>query len=382
MATTVTAPVNNNISLASRYLPILDEIYERGALTSVLDTVSDRVRWIGAKTVNLFNINMVGLADYSRNNGFVSGDTNGAWEPYTINVDRGRSYMVDVMDNDESVGMAFGALVGEAERTQIVPEVDAYRFAKYASAAGLKATPVTVSDSTNVADLIDAAEAEMNNAQVPYEGRILFVNPTAYKQLRKNITRMVLNGDKNVNNNIEMYNDMRIVQVPQSRFNTAVTLNTAANSSALGGYTLAGVPINFMIIHPSAILQVVKHVVPRVFSPEVNQEADAWKFDYRIYHDCWAQENKVNGIYLCASAPATAMSASPTSLGLNHQEAAGNITVSNSYGGIKAESTAPDVATVSVSGTTVSVAKVTAGSATVKITDGIGQSVDVSVTLS
>ena len=53
-----------------------------------------------------------------------------------------------------------------------------------------------------------------------------------------------------------------------------------------------------MIVHPTAVLQVVKHQIPRIFSPEVNQEADAWKFDYRVYHDCWVKDQKTNGIYV------------------------------------------------------------------------------------
>jgi hypothetical protein len=47
-----------------------------------------------------------------------------------------------------------------------------------------------------------------------------------------------------------------------------------------------------------AVLQVVKHQIHRIFSPEVNQEADAWKFDYRVYHDCWVKAQKTNGIYV------------------------------------------------------------------------------------
>jgi hypothetical protein len=35
----------------------------------------------------------------------------GSWEPYTIEQDRGRSFMIDVLDNDETLGMAFGTLV-------------------------------------------------------------------------------------------------------------------------------------------------------------------------------------------------------------------------------------------------------------------------------
>ena len=32
--------------------------------------------------------------------------------------------------------------------------------------------------------------------------------------------------------------------------------------------------------------------------PDENQKADAWKFDYRLYHDLFVYENKVKGIYL------------------------------------------------------------------------------------
>lgn len=301
MANTVTAPVSNNISLASIYLPILDEVYKRESLTSILDTANERVRWTGAKTANLFAIDMVGLGDYNRNAGFVSGNTNGSWESYTISVDRGRSYMVDVMDNDESVGMAFGSLLGETERTQVIPEVDAYRFAKYASKAGLKATPVNIDGTTNVADLIDDATAELDNAEVPYEGRILFVSPDVYKQLKKNITRYIANGEGDVNTEVEMYNDMRIIKVPQKRFYTQCTLAQPTTSDAIGGFTNAGEKINFLIVHPSAVLQVVKHVIPRIFSPQVNQEADAWKLDYRIVHDAFVETKKTNGIYLSAA---------------------------------------------------------------------------------
>ena len=66
----------------------------------------------------------------------------------------------------------------------------------------------------------------------------------------------------------------------------------------MGGFTIGGNNINFLIVDPRATMQVVKHVVPRVFSPEVNQEADAWKFDYRIYHDCFVQAQKLDGLYL------------------------------------------------------------------------------------
>ena len=45
MATTVSPAISNSIGLASRYLPILDEIYKASSKTAILDTLQDRVRW-------------------------------------------------------------------------------------------------------------------------------------------------------------------------------------------------------------------------------------------------------------------------------------------------------------------------------------------------
>lgn len=298
MATTMTAPVGNSITLAEKFLPLLEEVYKRGSLTSFLDTANNRVQWTGADTVNLFKLSAVGLANYSRNAGYVPGDTDGSWQPYQLTQDRGRSFSVDAMDDEETLGMMMGNLLGEFERLNVVPELDAYRFAKWAGTTGIDGATATIAANADVAALIDTAEASMDNNEVPYEGRILFVNPTIYSQLKGNIERRIINSEDNVNTNVEFYDDMRIVRVPTARFNTAVTINAPTTSSGAGGFTAGGVGINFMIVHPSAIMQVVKHNPIRIFSPAVNQEADAYKLNYRLYHDTFVIGEKAKGIYV------------------------------------------------------------------------------------
>ena len=300
MATTVTAPVSNSIALAQKYLPILDEIYKDGAKSSILDTAEYNVRWIGAKTIQLFNSSSVGLGNYSRNAGFTPGDITQAWESYELAVDRGRSFLVDTMDNDETIGMAFGSLMGEFERVHVVPEVDAYRFAKYAGyvKAGAKTTATDPEgNGVNIASQIDKGMEYMDELEVPHEGRICFISPKAYENLKANVTRYTLNRETDFNNNLEYYNDLVLVKVPQARFATGCILNTASDHDGAGGFTLFGNNLNFLIVDPKCTMQVIKHLVPRVFSPEVNQEADAWKFDYRIYHDCFVQAQKYDGLY-------------------------------------------------------------------------------------
>lgn len=301
MATTVVAPTSNSIALAESFIPFVDEAYKADSKSAILDTANQFVRFTGANTVNIYNLDPVGMSNYDRNAGFVPGDVTGTWQPYVLETDRGRSYQVDVLDNDETLGLTMGYLLNTVERQHIIPEVDAYRFAQYSSgaAAGNVVTETLSAGAATVAS-IDAASVALDNAEVPYEGRILFVSPATYGLLKGGITRMIMNGESDVNYAIEMYNDMRVIRVPQGRFQTAITLNAPTTSSGAGGFAPASgaTAINYMIVHPSAVLQVMKHYAARVFSPEQNIEADAWRVQPRFAHGAWVLAHKNNGIFV------------------------------------------------------------------------------------
>ena len=302
MATTVSPAISNSIGLATEYLPLLDEIYKAESKTAILDTAEDRVRWSNdTHSFYLFETDMVGLGDYSRNGGFVRGDVTAAWRQYIPQFDRARQFLVDRLDNAESMGLAFGTLASEFMRTKVVPENDAVRFAAYSKgAADAMKTAENISSGSAAVQAIDLGTEKLDDAEVPYEGRILFVNPTMYRYLKAGITRYTYNGENGIDYNVEMYNDMRVITVPSGRFNTVCTLAQPDAHDGAGGYTAAGSTINFLIIHPSAIMQVMKLANPRIFSPEVVQEADAWQYDFREYHGVWVKHQKMNGIYVNA----------------------------------------------------------------------------------
>ena len=302
MATTVSPAISNSIGLAAEYLPLLDEIYKAESKTAILDTAEDRVRWSNdTHSFYLFETDMVGLGDYSRNGGFVRGDVTAAWRQYIPQYDRARQFLVDRLDNAESMGLAFGTLASEFMRTKVVPENDAVRFAAYSKgAADAMKTAENISSGSAAVQAIDLGTEKLDDAEVPYEGRILFVNPTMYRYLKAGITRYTYNGENGIDYNVEMYNDMRVITVPSGRFNTVCTLAQPDAHDGAGGYTAAGSTINFLIIHPSAIMQVMKLANPRIFSPEVVQEADAWQYDFREYHGVWVKHQKMNGIYVNA----------------------------------------------------------------------------------
>jgi len=184
-------------------------------------------------------------------------------------------------------------------RLSVIPETDAFRFATYASAVNPVKADITVG-TTDVPGLIDTAEQEMGDKEVPRDGRLLYISEKAYNGLKNKITRILAN-ERGVQRNIEVYDDMEVVRVPQSRFNTAVTLYDGTSNFGFAP-TAGGYKINFMIVHPSAVKNAMKFALPKIFTPDENQSKDAWKFQYRQYHDAFVLDNKVNGIYVhCAN---------------------------------------------------------------------------------
>lgn len=289
----------NSITLAQKFVPMLDEVYKMASLTSDLDGAPELARQ-GANVNELIipMLSMQGLGNYSRNSGYVNGDVTLTNETRKCNFDRGRMFSVDTMDNLETAGIAFGRLAGEFIRTKVVPELDAFRFATYAGLTGISkvSTGATLSDGAAVLKALRAATDKMDEDEVPSEQRYLYITPTllgTVQDLDTTKSREVLQ------------NFAKVVKVPQSRFYTAIKQLSGVNGGedadeSAGGFAKATTAkdINFMVIHKPAVIQYTKHVAPKIIEPAVNQTADAYKFGYRNVGIADAYKNKLAGIYL------------------------------------------------------------------------------------
>ena len=284
----------NAITKFKKYIDRLDAVYKNASLTADLDGDSTLVRdGANANEIIVPKMSLDGLADYSRNGGYVSGDVTLTNETVAFNYDRGRKFGVDAMDNEETAGVAFGKLGSEFIRTKVVPEVDAFRFATYAGISGIgKATAGTLSTGADVIGALRTATSTMDEAEVPMENRILYITPTLYGLVQ----------DMDTSKSREVLGRFsKVVLVPQTRFYTAIDLNDGTTSGEeAGGYAKAsgGKDINFMVIEKSAVLQYPKHIVNKVISPELNQDSDKWLFFFREYGLADVYDNKVAGIYL------------------------------------------------------------------------------------
>lgn len=292
----------NSITLAKNYVALLDEVYKEAALTSVLDSDPTGMRQgANAHEILIQKLSMDGLADYSRNSGYVKGNVKLEWETVQFNYDRGRMFEVDSMDDEETIKTAFGRLSGEFVRTKVAPEGDAFTFAQLASETGISkvAEGATLSTGQGVMDAITAGAGQMDEDEVPQDQRYLFITPTLHnliKQMDTTKSREMLDTFAGV------------IRVPQNKFYTAIDLydgvdhsGTTGQVNESAGYFVkatAGKDINFMIVHKPAVIKFNKHTASNIITPDANQQSDGYIQKYRKYGLVDVYENKRAGIYL------------------------------------------------------------------------------------
>ena len=305
--------INNFAEKAVKFIGILDEIYQKQAITAILDNPALASQFVGTNKIKLPKISVDGAANYDRDNGYVQGGVSVTYEEHELKYDRGRKFRIDVIDDDEAAFDLFRKVTTEYLRTREIPEMDAIRFAEIYAAATRENTLATVKaadiDSTASAlEMFDEAEMVLNEAEVPEENRIMLASYEFYKLL-KNDPKFERRFDVNSNNgNVDrrvrtLDGVTPVLLVPSKRFLTQVQLlDGVTEDQTSGGYkAIAGTSkqINFIYADKSAITGgAVKRNVTKIIEPAVNQQADAYDVHYRVHHDLIIQDNKTAGIYI------------------------------------------------------------------------------------
>ncbi len=289
----------NSIALATQYTQAVDARYRLKSLTANLEVNDDYVRGFdNAGTIQVLSVVTDGLGDYDRTAGFKTGDTTATWASYTIDNDRATSFGVPIMDNAEAGGKIFVQTAKQFMDQQVIPEIDATRFARMAS-GGTTPIAANLADGDAYLAAIDAGVLAMDDSEVPSEGKTLYLSNAGYSLLKneRKISRgfdVLENGAKVINRQFEELDGMRIVKVPKSRFYTGITLNDGTSSF---GYANSGKEINFMIVHKDAVKAITRHQKIRIFPASVNQASENDLYQYRIYHDLIVPSKKTAGVY-------------------------------------------------------------------------------------
>lgn len=299
----------NTASYAALFQTNLDKLIAAVATSTFLEANQEQIQYNGGKTIKIADIAISGLQDYDRATGFKGGDITLSWTDYTLSQDRGVTFQIDRMDNDETMGLASAStVIAEFGRTKVVPEVDAYRYATLAEKARTSdngevvnapaAAALTKGDDLVAA--IDKAIVALKEAGVEKSGLVLVSTPTniglageSQKWQRLTNTTIIPAGTVGAGT-VKTYDEVPIIEATSDRFKLGFTKGTGT----AGGFSLTGAPINFILATKTgAAVAIVKTDKVRIFEPDTNQTADAWKIDVRVYHDIIIPKNKKKAIY-------------------------------------------------------------------------------------
>lgn len=407
----------NTLAYAILFQQELDKQLVAKATSGWMEGNAGLVKYNGGNTIRIPKITMSGLANYDRTNGFVQGSATLAYETMTLTQDRGRAFMLDAMDVDETNFVAnASSLMSEFQRTMVIPEIDAYRYSKIAMmaiAAGKALggyTPAAADILTklraDIAAIKDSVGADKNLVITMSTATLNILEQSAEMVRQLNVGTFPQGID--INLQVKTVDGIPIIEVPSARMkvdytfndgvtagqtaggftaiptpagsatitindvtykavatgaagnaytvtinqgsgasvatagvvdgsgNLVITLGTDANSkplnvkaSQIAALTLTGagaalitmspvlgttnqgvVPtttftggtvggtraINWIICVQSAPIAVSKTDNMRIFDPMTNQTANAWKIDYRKYHDLWIPDNQMSAV--------------------------------------------------------------------------------------
>ena len=175
----------NTLEFCEKMTGELDKLFVQGPVTGFLADNVMRSKFVGAKTVLLPEMELSGLGDYDRDTGFIKGTVTVSNQPYTLAMDRARSFQLDREDEDETgiAGLA-GQVLGEFVRTKVVPEVDAYCLSKLAGLAVTKGHTVSGTPDTEAVKLFTEACSAVQSEIGFDEPLVCFVNPMMWTALQ------------------------------------------------------------------------------------------------------------------------------------------------------------------------------------------------------
>ena len=282
---------NNLGDVVSKFTTRLDQVLVQESKTSDLNLNQDLLgEYQGNGEIKLANLALSGLADYDRAKGFASGDIALTWKSYKLEFDRGREFSIDALDDEEREMLISANVMAQFAREKVTPEVDAIRFARLCENAGEhKEETLESADAAWKAVLL--AEESMQDNGADIASCILYVTPAINRLLREAMPWRMGQAET-PDTRITTFDGMKMVVVPQSRFYSAVDVKDDGYEKSSSGRD-----VQFIVVNPQAAAALQKHEKIRYFAPDVNQDKDAHKWQYRLYHDLLVYEGKKGLIY-------------------------------------------------------------------------------------
>ncbi|UQF24217.1 hypothetical protein M2909_04310 [Vagococcus lutrae] len=298
----------NTLEYSKIFQPVLDKQVVQESTTGWMEANAGQVKYNGGDEVKIPSMIMDGLGDYNRQTGYVDGDVTLTWDTHKLTQDRGRRFHLDAMEVDETNFVATaGSVMGEFQRTQVIPEIDAFRYSKIATLAkdagnsrDIELTEANALDELfkDLATLEDKI-GEQNNVIVTLSP--LMIELLASNERFKNLTSESVLKQGGLDLRLAAVNGNALRKVASKLFKSKFVFQDGkTGGQEKGGFVTAegAQDINWLITTQDAPIAVSKTDTVRVFDPLTNQSANAWRMDYRKFHDLWIPKNKLEKVYV------------------------------------------------------------------------------------
>jgi hypothetical protein len=286
-----------SLNYATQYAQALAQAYPHVLHFAALRSTDNdgRYKWLGADTIQIPTLSTTGRTDGDRDSIEVAKrNYNNAWEPKKLSNHRQWSTLIHPMDIDETNHVASIQNITQVfNEQQKFPEMDAYLVSKlHADWTALgKVADTTVLTEQNILQVFDNWMADMDEANVPQSGRILYLTPAIRKILKNaaDLARTIMNGDENIRRTVKSLDDVQIESVPSALMKTIYDF-TEGYKPADGAKQ-----INMLLVHPSAVITPEKYAFAQLDPPSAGSNGKYVYFE-ESYDDTFVLNNRKDAI--------------------------------------------------------------------------------------
>lgn len=298
----------NNINFAAVFNRVLDEKFYILPRTMWMENSTPGIVWYGGKEVKIPMLSMDGLGNMQ---GYKApdGDLNLEYETKILQWYRGRNFNIGRYEIDET---NFALTVGNALKVflnaEVIPEIDCVRIAGAAQGAvGYGKVVAQATSGITTANILDMIMADIASVQDAIgEGEQLYIQiATGLKSLLERSSQITRYLDvknlvvREASLQLQALNEQYLIGTPSKYMHSVFGLNDGrTEGQTVGGVTFAnlGPNVNWIIAARPAVDAIARPQVTKVIDPDTNQEAEAWKVMFSLYHGLWVMENKGDGL--------------------------------------------------------------------------------------
>lgn len=258
------------------------------------------IKFTGAKTVKLPKLLITsGRKDRNRRT-ITTAEANYSndWETYELKNERYWSTLVDPSDVDETnqtVSIANITKVYNDEEK--IPEMDKQMFSslydRKVTLSGEDSIKTLELTTANILDVFDTLMTDMDEAEVPGEGRVLYLTPTVRKILKEaeGISRSlsVQSNNGTIDRRVMRLDEVEILPVPSARFKTLYDFTDGAKDAE------GAQQISMMLIHIPCMAAPQKYDFVALDAPSA-KTAGNWLYYEQSYDDVLLFETKADGV--------------------------------------------------------------------------------------